>query len=289
MKICWSTTVTARPRRAERTGSSTRKARRWPHCGHEVIRFERYSDEIEQLADGQKATLPARVVWNRETRRDLTATLREHRPDVVHVHNTFPLLSAAVLYACRDARGPGRGHHPQLQAGLRQRRLLPGGRGLPRLRGRACPCPRCPARLLPGLAGRHRAGGPGHERAPAGLAVAGVGLHLHLGLAARPARPGWACRRTGSSSGTTSSPAATVPQPAPEPTVVYAGRLDEAKGAAAADGRLGPLPRRQSPDRGCAWSSPDRGPLEDEVAALGGGPAVGRAGRPARAAIGAPS
>ena len=32
--------------------------------------------------------------------------LRSRRPDVVHVHNTFPLLSASVLYACRDAAVP---------------------------------------------------------------------------------------------------------------------------------------------------------------------------------------
>ena len=74
--------------------------------GHEVMRFGRCSDEIEQWSVAKKASLPARVVWSRETYRDLQAVLREHRPEVVHVHNTFPLLSAAVLYACRDAQVP---------------------------------------------------------------------------------------------------------------------------------------------------------------------------------------
>jgi glycosyltransferase involved in cell wall biosynthesis len=74
--------------------------------GHEVRRFGRSSDEIQQWSAAKKATLPARTIWSRETSRDLKAALREHRPDVVHVHNTFPLLSAAVLYACRDARVP---------------------------------------------------------------------------------------------------------------------------------------------------------------------------------------
>ncbi len=74
--------------------------------GHEVIRFGRSSDEIQQWSMAKKASLPARTIWSRETFRDLRATLREHRPEVVHVHNTFPLLSAAVLYACRDARVP---------------------------------------------------------------------------------------------------------------------------------------------------------------------------------------
>jgi glycosyltransferase involved in cell wall biosynthesis len=74
--------------------------------GHEVIWFERSSDEIEDWSRAKKAALPARLIWSREAHRDLTATLREHRPDLVHVHNTFPLFSPSVLYACRDARVP---------------------------------------------------------------------------------------------------------------------------------------------------------------------------------------
>jgi glycosyltransferase involved in cell wall biosynthesis len=74
--------------------------------GHEVIRFERDSDEIGRWPAYRKATLPARVLWSRRARTGLSALLREHRPDLVHVHNTFPLLSASVLYACRDAGVP---------------------------------------------------------------------------------------------------------------------------------------------------------------------------------------
>jgi glycosyltransferase involved in cell wall biosynthesis len=74
--------------------------------GHEVMRFGRSSDEIEQWSVAKKASLPARTIWSRETSRDLKAVLREFRPEVVHVHNTFPLLSAAVLYVCRDAGVP---------------------------------------------------------------------------------------------------------------------------------------------------------------------------------------
>jgi glycosyltransferase involved in cell wall biosynthesis len=74
--------------------------------GHQVMRFSRSSDEIEQWSVAKKASLPVRAVWSSQTYRDLTAALREQRPDVVHVHNTFPLLSGAVLYACRDAGVP---------------------------------------------------------------------------------------------------------------------------------------------------------------------------------------
>ncbi|HLM89194.1 MAG TPA: glycosyltransferase [Streptosporangiaceae bacterium] len=74
--------------------------------GHEVIWFERSSDEIEHWSRAKKATLPARMIWSQEAHRDMAAALREHRPDVVHVHNTFPLLSPSILYASRDARVP---------------------------------------------------------------------------------------------------------------------------------------------------------------------------------------
>jgi len=74
--------------------------------GHEVMRFGRSSDEISQWSLAKKASLPVRAIWSRETYHDLRAVLSEHHPEVVHVHNTFPLLSDAVLHACRDARVP---------------------------------------------------------------------------------------------------------------------------------------------------------------------------------------
>ncbi|HTX27469.1 MAG TPA: glycosyltransferase [Streptosporangiaceae bacterium] len=75
-------------------------------AGHTVRRFEKESDEIEHWPAVRKATLPARVIWSRESHRELTAALHGYRPDVVHIHNTFPLISAAALYACRDAAVP---------------------------------------------------------------------------------------------------------------------------------------------------------------------------------------
>ncbi len=74
--------------------------------GHEVMRFGRSSDEIDRWPVSKKASLPVRTIWSREAYGDLRAALHQHHPDVVHIHNTFPLLSASVLYACRDARVP---------------------------------------------------------------------------------------------------------------------------------------------------------------------------------------
>lgn len=74
--------------------------------GHDVIRHEVSSDSIAQESLVRRATLPARVVWSGAARRALADLIRAERPDVVHLHNTFPLLSPSVAAACRDAGVP---------------------------------------------------------------------------------------------------------------------------------------------------------------------------------------
>lgn len=74
--------------------------------GHEVTLFSRDSDSISDMSVVDKALVPLRVPWNREARSTLAGVLRSVRPDVVHVHNTFPLLSPSVVAACTDAGVP---------------------------------------------------------------------------------------------------------------------------------------------------------------------------------------
>jgi glycosyltransferase involved in cell wall biosynthesis len=196
--------------------------------GHEVKRFGRNSDEIEHWSAMKKASLPARVVWSPETRRDLTATLAGYKPDIVHVHNTFPLLSASVLYACRDAAVP-------VVATLHNYRLVCASGDLLR---NGTVCHDCLHRLpVPGiLYGCYR----GSRTATAPLVVA-IGAHrkawrslvsayvfisaaqrdLHGGLGLPPDRVFVRHNMI---------PYRNV-QPVPrERTVVYIGRLDEVKG-----------------------------------------------------------
>ncbi|MFD8349731.1 glycosyltransferase [Streptomyces coelicoflavus] len=75
-------------------------------AGHRVGVFERRSDDIAGRSLPAKAAVPLLVPWNPAVRRELGARLRAERPDVVHVHNVFPLLSPAVLAACADAGVP---------------------------------------------------------------------------------------------------------------------------------------------------------------------------------------
>lgn len=46
------------------------------------------------------------TIWSLESYRTLRRVLSEFRPDVVHFHNTFPMLSPAVYDACRAQRVP---------------------------------------------------------------------------------------------------------------------------------------------------------------------------------------
>jgi len=75
-------------------------------AGHRVGVFERRSDDIGSRSLVGKAALPLLVPWNPKVRAELAERLRAERPDVVHVHNVFPLLSPAVLAACADAGVP---------------------------------------------------------------------------------------------------------------------------------------------------------------------------------------
>jgi glycosyltransferase involved in cell wall biosynthesis len=75
-------------------------------AGHEVELLQRRSDEIAEWSPWRLATLPAQVLWSEESRRLTDRALREFRPDVVHLHNTFPLLTPSVLHACRERSVP---------------------------------------------------------------------------------------------------------------------------------------------------------------------------------------
>ncbi|WP_425246146.1 glycosyltransferase [Streptomyces sp. NEAU-NA10] len=75
-------------------------------AGHRVDVFERRSDDIATRSLLAKAAVPLLVPWNPAVRAELTARLRAEPPDVVHIHNVFPLLSPAVLAACADAGVP---------------------------------------------------------------------------------------------------------------------------------------------------------------------------------------
>jgi glycosyltransferase involved in cell wall biosynthesis len=77
------------------------EARLLAEHGCDVELVQTHSDEISNWPLRKKALLPARTVWSRAGRRLVADSIERYRPDVVHVHNTFPLLSPTALRAAR--------------------------------------------------------------------------------------------------------------------------------------------------------------------------------------------
>jgi glycosyltransferase involved in cell wall biosynthesis len=72
--------------------------------GHKV--FLQQEDNRQISGAWAKLTAAGATVYSRTARRRVAEDIAQVRPDVVHVHNFFPLLSPSLYYACRDARVP---------------------------------------------------------------------------------------------------------------------------------------------------------------------------------------
>ncbi|MFG2056221.1 glycosyltransferase family 4 protein [Micromonospora sp. NPDC048930] len=66
-------------------------------AGVEVLPFLRSSDEIPAMSTVSKALLPISPIWAPKAQHDLDRLLVEHRPDVLHLHNPYPLISPWVV------------------------------------------------------------------------------------------------------------------------------------------------------------------------------------------------
>ncbi len=71
--------------------------------GHHVLRYTVHNDAINQMG---ALTAARAALWNQQVYEELRALLRDEQPDVVHFHNTFPLISPAAYYAARAAHVP---------------------------------------------------------------------------------------------------------------------------------------------------------------------------------------
>lgn len=67
--------------------------------GHKVIQYTRHNDQIAHM---KRLDLARATVWNRAVYQELRILIRQVRPQVIHLHNTFPLLSPAVYYAAKS-------------------------------------------------------------------------------------------------------------------------------------------------------------------------------------------
>nr|MBA3488269.1 glycosyltransferase family 4 protein [Longispora sp. (in: high G+C Gram-positive bacteria)] len=66
-------------------------------AGVRVLSFQRTSDEIATLSVAEKLLLPASPVYASRAQRELAALIQREKPDVLHLHNPYPLLSPWVV------------------------------------------------------------------------------------------------------------------------------------------------------------------------------------------------
>lgn len=75
--------------------------------GVEVSTYQRHNDEIdesERYGPGSlgRLRLAADTVWSHRTVSDMAGLLRRLQPQVIHAHNTFPLISPSLYHAARQ-------------------------------------------------------------------------------------------------------------------------------------------------------------------------------------------
>jgi glycosyltransferase involved in cell wall biosynthesis len=71
--------------------------------GHTVVSYTRTNEEADQSSIIQRGKLLKTIVSASKSRQDLAEILRSEPPDIVHVHNTFMMISPSIYDVCDKA------------------------------------------------------------------------------------------------------------------------------------------------------------------------------------------
>jgi glycosyltransferase involved in cell wall biosynthesis len=74
--------------------------------GHTVIPYRRSNHEIESMSTVQRLTMPRDMIYSDASQREIQELLRKERPDMVHVHNTFMMISPSIYQTCQEMGVP---------------------------------------------------------------------------------------------------------------------------------------------------------------------------------------
>src|SRR5689334_11585263 len=74
--------------------------------GHRVVRYDENNEALDVRDLAAQARTAAQSVWSRRAHRRVADLIAAERPDLVHVHNTFPALSPSIYAAANAARIP---------------------------------------------------------------------------------------------------------------------------------------------------------------------------------------
>lgn len=71
--------------------------------GNETLLYQRHNDELQTMP---RATAAISTVWSFQSSRELDKLCRDFQPDIIHAHNTFPLISPSIYWVAQKHRIP---------------------------------------------------------------------------------------------------------------------------------------------------------------------------------------
>lgn len=74
--------------------------------GHDVVLYTRHNDEIKSKGILGKLMLPFDTIFSFKTYREVKKKIKEESINIVHVHNTLPLVSPSVYYSAKHCKVP---------------------------------------------------------------------------------------------------------------------------------------------------------------------------------------
>jgi len=74
--------------------------------GQRVISYRRSNLELNAYHGLTQIGVAKKALWATDTYREVSGLLQREKPDVVHVHNTFVVISPSIYSACYEARVP---------------------------------------------------------------------------------------------------------------------------------------------------------------------------------------
>ncbi len=74
--------------------------------GHQVVTYFRSNHELEQISKPRQLLLVKDIIHSEHSKRDVHELLKREEPDLVHVHNTFMMISPSIYTACYELDVP---------------------------------------------------------------------------------------------------------------------------------------------------------------------------------------
>lgn len=75
-------------------------------AGHEVLTYTRSNEEMDEASLLDRIRVAAALQGMTRSNRDIQRLIAENHPEIVHVHNTFPLIGDSIFDLCRRLRVP---------------------------------------------------------------------------------------------------------------------------------------------------------------------------------------